>query len=128
MNHGIFLKNVLFSKECSNCHSRWNIVKTCPFCKNQICEKCIDEHIALSFYFPGDCQNLFIQTPIPLSICFHCGKGIFSSLGQHIIQCGPCGNHFHAGNCWESHRWSHGTSPALGIEYKANGKIIGYFE
>jgi hypothetical protein len=81
----------------------------------------------LSCLFPGDCQNLFSQIPPPTAICFRCGRGIYPSIGESAIQCGPCGNLFHAGSCWENHRWTHGTSPSIGLEYTSQGKVIGHY-
>jgi hypothetical protein len=77
----------------------------------------------LSRYFPGDCINLINQVPNPIAVCFKCGRGIYPCIGESAIKCGPCGNLFHAGSCWEKHRWTHGTSPSIGCIYSASGKI-----
>lgn len=44
---------------------------------------------------------------------------------KDAIKCGPCENLFCA-RCWEAHRWNHGTSPAMGISYRADGTYSGY--
>jgi len=54
--------------------------------------------------------------------CFACGRYIHH---KDAIKCGPCEKLFCA-RCWESHRWIHGTAPAMGISYHANGKYSGY--
>jgi hypothetical protein len=44
---------------------------------------------------------------------------------KDIIKCGPCEKSF-CKYCWESHRWSHGKAPAVGISYTAEGTFSGY--
>jgi hypothetical protein len=51
-----------------------------------------------------------------------CRRAIYH---EDIIKCGPCGNLF-CKHCWENHRWSHGKSPAVGINYSANGTFSGF--
>jgi hypothetical protein len=49
---------------------------------------------------------------------------------KDIIQCGPCAEigkkRLFCKYCWESHRWSHGKSPAVGISYRGDGTYSGY--
>jgi len=44
---------------------------------------------------------------------------------KDIIQCGPCEQYF-CKHCWETHQWSHGKAPAVGISYSSEGTFSGF--
>jgi len=55
-------------------------------------------------------------------ICGNCKKAYNN---KDLFQCGPCGNFF-CNNCWENHRWCHGTPPKIGIEFHSSGSFSGF--
>jgi tetratricopeptide (TPR) repeat protein len=52
--------------------------------------------------------------------CWSCGEYVWE-----IIKCGPCGGYY-CPDCWREHQWSHGKSPAIGIEYHSDGSFSGF--
>jgi len=73
---------------------------------------------------PGTGTSSHPSSPAPDTRC----KNPFCMREIHhkdIIKCGPCEKSF-CKYCWESHRWSHGKAPAVGISYTADGTFSGY--
>lgn len=69
-------------------------------------------------------QTTQVSKPVLDRICPNCKRAVNH---KDIIQCGPCERLFCTKiDCWESHRWSHGKSPAVGISYSGDGSFTGF--